>query len=94
MAGGMAISSIRERGLPVSNGCQAVSVIAPNCVMAGILSTAAFILGAEEGLELIREQAASKPASPPNMPDIKREGFHPMFPHKRFIPRSFWRHCC
>lgn len=43
-------------GLPVSNSCQAVSVIAPNCVMAGILSTAAFILGAEEGLELIREQ--------------------------------------
>jgi thiamine biosynthesis lipoprotein len=44
-------------GLPVSNNCQAVSVIAPNCVMAGILSTAAFILGAEEGLNLIREQA-------------------------------------
>jgi thiamine biosynthesis lipoprotein len=44
-------------GLPVSNSCQAVSVIAPSCVLAGILSTAAFILGAEEGLKLIREQA-------------------------------------
>jgi thiamine biosynthesis lipoprotein len=44
-------------GLPVGNGCQAVSVIAPDCVTAGILSTAAFILGAEEGLELIRGQA-------------------------------------
>lgn len=43
-------------GLPVSNNCQAVSVIAPNCVLAGILSTAAFILGVEEGLALIREQ--------------------------------------
>jgi thiamine biosynthesis lipoprotein len=43
-------------GLPVSNGCQAVSVIAPDCVLAGILSTAAFILGAEDGLELIRAQ--------------------------------------
>jgi FAD:protein FMN transferase len=43
-------------GLPVSNGCQAVSVIAPSCMMAGILSTAAFILGADEGLKLIREQ--------------------------------------
>ena len=43
-------------GLPVSNGCQSVSVIAPSCVMAGILSTAAFILGAQQGLELIREQ--------------------------------------
>jgi thiamine biosynthesis lipoprotein len=31
-------------------------VIAPSCVKAGILSTAAFILGAEDGLALIREQ--------------------------------------
>jgi FAD:protein FMN transferase len=44
-------------GLPVSNGCQAVTVIAANCVTAGILSTAAFILGAEQGLELIRQQS-------------------------------------
>jgi len=43
-------------GLPVSNSCQSVSVIAPNCVLAGILSTAGFILGAGQGLELIREQ--------------------------------------
>jgi thiamine biosynthesis lipoprotein ApbE len=28
--------------------------------MAGILSTAAFILGAEEGLELIREQGGAE----------------------------------
>lgn len=47
-------------GLPVSNSCQAVSVIAPNCVMAGILSTAGFILGAEAGLELIREQRSAE----------------------------------
>jgi thiamine biosynthesis lipoprotein len=47
-------------GLPVSNGSQAVSVIAPNCMMAGILSTAGFILGAEEGLELIREQRGAE----------------------------------
>jgi thiamine biosynthesis lipoprotein len=43
-------------GLPVGNRCQAVSVIAPDCVTAGVLSTAGFILGAREGLELIREQ--------------------------------------
>jgi len=43
-------------GFPVSNDCQSVSVIAPNCVTAGILSTAGFILGAQQGLELIREQ--------------------------------------
>jgi thiamine biosynthesis lipoprotein len=41
-------------GEPVDNGCQAVTVIAPTCVIAGILSTAAFILGANEGLELIQ----------------------------------------
>src|ERR1041385_4430017 len=49
-----------RNGMPVSNGCQAVSVIAPNCVMAGILSTAGFILGAEEGLELICEQGGAE----------------------------------
>jgi len=47
-------------GLPVSNGCQSVSVIAPNCVLAGILSTAAFILGAEAGLQLIRSQSSAE----------------------------------
>jgi thiamine biosynthesis lipoprotein len=43
-------------GMPVRNSCQSASVIAPTCVMAGILSTAAFILGADEGLTLIRQQ--------------------------------------
>ena len=43
-------------GMPVNNGCQSVSVIATNCVTAGILSTAGFILGASDGLELIRRQ--------------------------------------
>ncbi len=36
-------------GFPVNNGCQSVSVIAPTCTEAGILSTTAFILGGEEG---------------------------------------------
>jgi thiamine biosynthesis lipoprotein len=40
-------------GYPVDNGCRAVSVIAPNCTIAGILSTSAFILGPTEGLNLI-----------------------------------------
>lgn len=40
-------------GYPVANGCRAVSVIAPSCTMAGILSTTAFILGPAEGLNLI-----------------------------------------
>lgn len=40
-------------GYPVANGCLAVSVMAPNCTLAGILSTTAFILGPQEGLALI-----------------------------------------
>ncbi|MDB6034996.1 MAG: ApbE family lipoprotein [Verrucomicrobiales bacterium] len=40
-------------GYPVDNGCHAVSVIAPSCTMAGVLSTSALILGAEQGLRLI-----------------------------------------
>ena len=40
-------------GVPVDNGCRAVSVVAPSCTIAGILSTTAFILGPQEGLRLI-----------------------------------------
>jgi thiamine biosynthesis lipoprotein len=40
-------------GFPVGNGCLAVSVIAPHCTVAGILSTSAFVLGPKEGLNLI-----------------------------------------
>jgi thiamine biosynthesis lipoprotein len=40
-------------GYPVQNGCQSVSVIAPTCTAAGILSTTAFVLGAKEGINLI-----------------------------------------
>ncbi|HZQ45631.1 MAG TPA: FAD:protein FMN transferase [Verrucomicrobiae bacterium] len=40
-------------GYPVNNGCLSVSIIAPHCTVAGILSTSAFILGPREGLELI-----------------------------------------
>lgn len=40
-------------GRPVNNHCLSVSVIAPTCTAAGILSTTAFILGPQEGLNLI-----------------------------------------
>lgn len=42
-----------RNGQPVDNGALAVSVIAPNCTFAGILSTAAFILGPKEGIDLM-----------------------------------------
>jgi thiamine biosynthesis lipoprotein len=41
-------------GYPVNNGCLAVSIIAPHCTIAGILSTSAFVLGPKEALDVIR----------------------------------------
>jgi thiamine biosynthesis lipoprotein len=43
-------------GYPVDNGCRAVSVLAPSCTLAGMLSTAAFVLGPQEGIRLIETQ--------------------------------------
>ncbi|MBL9170058.1 MAG: FAD:protein FMN transferase [Verrucomicrobiales bacterium] len=40
-------------GYPVSNGCRAVTVIAPRCTIAGILATSIFVLGAQEGLKML-----------------------------------------
>ncbi len=40
-------------GRPVANGCLSVTVIAPHCTGAGVLSTAAFVLGPQEGIGLI-----------------------------------------
>jgi thiamine biosynthesis lipoprotein len=42
-----------RNGYPVDNGTLSVSVIAPHCTFAGILSTSAFVLGLKEGLEMI-----------------------------------------
>jgi FAD:protein FMN transferase len=40
-------------GYPVNNTILSVSVIAPHCTVAGILSTSVFVLGPKEGLDLI-----------------------------------------
>ena len=40
-------------GYPVWNGCRSVTVIAPSCTVAGVLSTTGFVVGAEEGIKLI-----------------------------------------
>lgn len=42
-------------GYPVLNDTQLVSVIAPTCTAAGILSTVVFILDKEEGLKLLEQ---------------------------------------
>ena len=43
-------------GWPVNNGCQAASVLAPTCTLAGMLSTALFVLGPEAGMRLLESQ--------------------------------------
>ncbi len=40
-------------GRPTENGCRAASVIAPTCTEAGVLSTAALVLGAEDMMKLM-----------------------------------------
>jgi thiamine biosynthesis lipoprotein len=46
-------------GYPVDNGLLAASVMAPSCTLAGMLTTAAFVLGPEEGLKLIETQLSA-----------------------------------
>ena len=41
-------------GWPVSNGCTQATVVAGTCLQAGVLSTTAFVLGAEEGIAYIQ----------------------------------------
>jgi thiamine biosynthesis lipoprotein len=41
-------------GAPVANGCVQATVIAPSCLQAGVLSTTAFVLGVQQGIELIQ----------------------------------------
>jgi len=41
-------------GWPVANGCIQATVIADTCLQAGMLSTTAYILGVDAGLDLIR----------------------------------------
>ena len=40
-------------GYPAFNDCRAVSIIAPSCTIAGLLSTSVCILGAKDGLQLV-----------------------------------------
>jgi FAD:protein FMN transferase len=40
-------------GYPVNNSCRSVSVIAPTCTEAGMIAKTAFIMGADEGIDLI-----------------------------------------
>ena len=63
-------------GYPVANGCRAVSVIAPSCTIAGILSTTAMILGASEGLQLIETHPGAAGAISTDGPRHSSKRFH------------------
>lgn len=43
----------RRTGRPVRHGLRAVTVVAPTCLIAGIYSTCAFVLGLKEGLRFV-----------------------------------------
>jgi thiamine biosynthesis lipoprotein len=47
-------------GRPVANGCLQATVIADTCLQAGALSTSAFVLGVEEGLQLIQSMRGAE----------------------------------
>ncbi len=47
-------------GRPVANGCLQATVIAGSCLLAGVLSTTAFVLGVTEGLKLIQSQPGAE----------------------------------
>lgn len=49
-----------RNGYPVQNGSKAVTVLAPSCTEAGMLCTTAFILGAEEGMDLLERNFAAE----------------------------------
>jgi thiamine biosynthesis lipoprotein len=63
-------------GYPVNNGCMAVSIIAPHCTMAGILSTAAFVLGPKEGLDLISICPGTEGAITTSNGRVQTRNFH------------------
>lgn len=68
-------------GYPVDNGCRAVSVIAPTCTIAGILSTTAFILGPTEGLELISNQMGADGCITTDKSRFETRRFHEYVTH-------------
>lgn len=63
-------------GYPVDNGCRAVSVIAPSCTIAGILSTTALILGPQEGLRLIETHLGAAGAVTTDSERVYTRRFH------------------
>lgn len=67
-------------GKPVAHGVRSVSVIAPSCTQAGFLSTAAFVLGPQEGLRLIESTAGAAGAIVTENQIFQSHRFHELVP--------------
>jgi thiamine biosynthesis lipoprotein len=63
-------------GWPVNNKVMAVSVIAPSCTFAGIISTAAFILGAQDGIQIMHAVPNVEGAITTEIGRTQSKGFH------------------
>jgi thiamine biosynthesis lipoprotein len=67
-------------GKPVAHGLRAVSVVAPCCSQAGVLSTAAFVLGPQEGLRLIESSAGAAGVLLTDNQMLQSHRFHELIP--------------
>ena len=63
-------------GYPVNNGILSVSVIAPHCTVAGILSTSVFVLGPKEGIDLISLCPGAEGCITTETTRFQTKGFH------------------
>lgn len=63
-------------GWPVNNSVMAVSVIAPSCTLAGIISTSAFILGPRDGIEMMQMCPNVEGAISTETGRTQSKGFH------------------
>ena len=63
-------------GRPVANGCRQVTVIAPGCLQAGVLSTTVFILGPDAGLRLVAEMMGAEAVVVTDRARHQSKGFH------------------
>jgi len=67
-------------GYPAYNDCRAVSVIAPSCTIAGLLSTSVCILGPKEGMQIIELHPGAAGAVTTETTKLYSRKFHEYIP--------------
>ena len=67
-------------GYPAFNDCRAVTVVAPSCTIAGLLSTSVCILGAEAGMALIELHPGAAGAITTETHKFQSRKFHEYLP--------------